>query len=559
LFHLLNKNLIILCFILLLIGLFFTSGSHPPTGDIYVLLMKKIPGFAIFRSSFFKFAPVLWFSIILLSGYFLQIFFEKHKKFYIGKLVIIVVILLYHFPFFSTNFFNFSKDFTTRLKIPSYVYKTREYLMKDASIGRILIVPELDRGFINRPIDTYAWGYYSLDALPRIISDKSFLANDSPYEIVQALYTDLYNGDKEKFLGLAKALGVTHMLYRNDVKSSNTARKISQEKIQEIAEEVTFQEGEWSVYSLGINPISSYASDAIFSLVSVNHPSFFVASYSGVIQTDWNTAKNIGSSMIALQGECFYCEEGEYEAFISSIQIPTSRYKKIVSTDIDALLSSSLFSLREYIKTKSDEILKEYASIVETIDRQVSSLDGRAKDYYNARVLGFLLKQQELGDEKIDQILSPIITSYMATVWKSDATMYRFGTTIPEDMTYLIQSTDGFFSERKFFTKGYYRFEIPKKSQKDIPKLFFVTKREQSNPSKKLFVFPYSYDHRWTFDGIHVMANGYANGWIMDGYRDTSQVMPAYTPHRIFLFGVVISAGSLFGFMIFFLKKYFLK
>jgi hypothetical protein len=557
-FRTLNKKFILFLFILLFAGLFFCAGSHGPTGNMYLLLMRKVPGFAIFRSSFLKFAPLVWFSIIVLSGYYLQAIIDRYKK--MEKLIpfMIIILILYHLPFFSTIFFTFSKEFTPRVKIPAYVKTTAKKLNEDATIGRVLIVPELDKGFINKPIDTYSWGYYSLDLLPRVVSDVSFVANDSAYEIVEALYNALYKGERENVLQLASILHITHILYRGDVKFSHQARKISVQEIETIFGTPDYTDGEWRVYSLNNTAPQAYSTQNIIPLVSVQNPSIFASSSSATIQVDWETAKRMHTQVVGFQAECFYCSEGEYNSFIQSITLPRGRYKKPAGKDIDSIISASLFSLGQYMNTRSMKFLGEYKRLIEEMMVKLNVLKDRQADFYRARALAFLIKQRELGDLAVQEILSPLIATLQKDNWVSSESTYRFGITLPVQGMYTVKSTDGFFNTITEISSGYHRFEIPKSNGKDPPKLLLVLESEPRHGGiNNLIVFPYSYDSRWKFDGKHVMTNGYANGWLSD--IPIEEFKPVYTPHKIFQIGLVISGFSIAGSVLLLIKRYAVK
>ena len=225
-----KKEIIFLLF-LLCIGIIFAGGTHAPFGQLYLFAMKLIPGFVMFRSSFYKFAPLVWFPISVLSGYFLMIFSEylrsKMLKILFGILVC-AGILAYHYPYFSTTAFDFMPGFSTRLKIPVYTLqmaKDIEHLV--ASDGRVLLYPPLDSGYIGSPLDTYKWGYYSLDPMPRMISDRSMVANDAYGHSVltENAQQALHDGDSLEFLRYASISGITHVLWRGDVKRSDAMNK----------------------------------------------------------------------------------------------------------------------------------------------------------------------------------------------------------------------------------------------------------------------------------------------------------------------------------------------
>ncbi len=594
-----HKYFLWLVFILLVVGLFFSAGSHAPTGFIYLLLMRKIPGFIIFRSSLYKFAPVLWLSIIVLSGYFLQLGIDHMNKIKTIGVMILVGLLIYHFPFFFPNFFQFSSDFTTRVHLPLYVQSIARELDQKIDSGRVLLVPELDKGFINKPIDTYNWGYYSLDALPRIISNRIIVANDSSDEIVQALYDALYLKDKTTFLRLANILRISTILYRGDVQSSlsSSSRAFDEKFLQEIAGEATKSEGAWSIYNFSTQTVDPYIQEVILPLVNVPTVSEFVSSESAAITTDWKTADNLHPKMIGLQAECYFCSENEYSKFTQSISLPdakilpeswlypflVSRKLTIPSTatntqQIDSFLSTALLKESEYLKLKrlgksqaaQDKSLAEYNSYLEKIMKTLGQLDGRDEDIYTSRVLGFLRKQAESGTDEVQTFTRTIISELENKLWVSDQKYYRYGITVPMKGTYRIQTASSVTSLSvndkviqngvlNTYESGYYRIVVPRHSDMP-PKIFFSFINSDSsvltNKPRNIFIFPYTFDTRWklTSSGyktaLHVPVNGYANGWIAPS-ETTELPKIEYAPQVAFYKGLFISGLSLVSSLIY--------
>lgn len=218
------NKLIILILLFFLFGLFFTAGSHPPFGVIYIFLIKHVPGFAIFRSAFYKFGGVLWFSYIFLISFYLSLFFlkiAKRKKMYIFLTISSFYFLLaYHFPFFNGNFFIWNEPFTTKVTVPRYVNEMADYISKIPSDVRILLLPEFDN-----QADSYQWGFWSLDSLPRLFTNKSIIANsaNSP-EIINSIYYSISQNEENTFLRLIGASGITKLLWRDDVLYSDKIR-----------------------------------------------------------------------------------------------------------------------------------------------------------------------------------------------------------------------------------------------------------------------------------------------------------------------------------------------
>jgi hypothetical protein len=597
----------ILIVILFLFGLFFSSGSHAPTGSLYLLFMRKIPGFAIFRSSFYKFAPILWFSIILGSGYVSFLFTErlKGKSKIIIRLAILICILLYHAPYFSTTFFRFNSFFTTRVKIPEYVKNTAEFLDTEADKGRVLIMPRLDSGFINKPIDTYTWGFYSLDILPRNVSNRSFVANDSNYEIVERLYDSIEIEDANKVQNLANALGISRILFRKDIKQSQGELLKSpvdrtEQQVKHLFGEPIYSSQMWDVYKVGqMQPVLSITSDFLTALEPAIHESELLAgTMSAVIRT--NTIPKGAHSGVAVEAECYYCRQDEYNQYISSIIMPSKRNKLSVAIQrfqslvkkndpipadtasrIDYFLSESQNALVNGASNRMDT----YSSSIDEIARLWQSLSDRDKTLYANRLYAFLQKQKEYIIQSgltVPKNATELLGELKNSTWVSDDVTFRMGLTIPVDTSYrlvtvpsnLLVTLNGkdisVNSSLILLKSGYYRISIPKLNSKTIPILFAKTLGSNSSDNMQtiavplyttdfsftvklsdaptLFVYPYTYDSRWkaTIKGAktvlpHVLANGYANGWILPNSGSVT-VSVTYGPSKEFENGLLVSS-----------------
>lgn len=219
-----DKLFFLLCFVFL-IGLIFTSGSHPPFGALYVQLIKYVPGFVVFRSAFYKFGPALWFSATFLCGYLLNLllihFVKSRRYFYLIAGVSVLLLLLYNFPYFKGDFFKWSPPFSTNVSVPEYVHEMSDYVNENTDVNsRVLLMPPLDPD--SPSADSYTWGFWSLDTLPQLSIDRSTITNtDYAPQIVSDLYRSLEMGDVSAFrygLGVAS---VDKILWRDDVLYAN--------------------------------------------------------------------------------------------------------------------------------------------------------------------------------------------------------------------------------------------------------------------------------------------------------------------------------------------------
>ncbi len=209
---------------LVLLGLFFTAGSHPPLGYIYVFLFNNIPGFAIFRTAFYKFGPLIWMSLSMMMAYFVYKFgnelflkLKKHAYSVIFYVAIFLIVLFYHFPFFSSNFFHWDKDFSTSVSIPNYVKSFANWANIQHDTGRILILPYTEEIY---KADAYKWGYWSLDSLPSMVTNKNILdgniSNQIIYNQFKQLQKAIIRNDEELVEDLLYRLDIEYILLRKD-------------------------------------------------------------------------------------------------------------------------------------------------------------------------------------------------------------------------------------------------------------------------------------------------------------------------------------------------------
>lgn len=254
-----NRTRLFFLSLVALAGLFFAAGSHVPLGDIYLWLIQHVPGFAIFRTPFYKFGGLLWFSYSLLIGYFLwravSILGSRFK--YLTLFLVLFLILLLNFPYFNGSFFWWNRPLTTMVQVPNYVFDFANWVNSEETKGfRILALPPLGKDF---KADEYTWGYWSLSFLPSLLSKRPFIANlpslsNEETILVEKFYDKLGAGDKDEALALFQKFNVKYLLLRKDA-----ALDLKQDGVktpvwwQERLEDIGWLEeykvfGDWMVY-----------------------------------------------------------------------------------------------------------------------------------------------------------------------------------------------------------------------------------------------------------------------------------------------------------------------
>jgi hypothetical protein len=257
-----NEKIIILFFALFaLIGLFFSAGAHPPFGDIYIFMMKHVPGFAAFRSGYYKFIPTVYISFAILSGFSVSYFSNSiQPKFRpILGVIVILFVLGYHYPYFTNTNFEFNKPFSTQVKVPDYV---KEFAMMENKLPdeyRTLVVPPPADAF---NIKAFTWGYWGSYPLFPLITDRGFVVNDpfvynqNENELITSLYNDVRDKDFQSFLNGARITNIKYVLSISDI-TSDYSMSLTESPSKYLAIlankehfKLKWQSGPWSLYEI---------------------------------------------------------------------------------------------------------------------------------------------------------------------------------------------------------------------------------------------------------------------------------------------------------------------
>ncbi len=211
-----SREILIICFLLLPVSLIASAGSQPPFGSLYIFAIKYIPGFAIFRNAFYKFASGLWFSEILLFSYFINYLIAKTRFKNIIASALIIGVLAFHYPYFGQDVFTLDDRFSTKLVVPDYVYQMSDYVTTKTPLDtRILILPPIDP---KTGVDAYEWGFYSLDNLPKSALTRSIITNIKDSSgLMDDFYKAMEDGDNDLTVKIAQVLGINKILWRGDI------------------------------------------------------------------------------------------------------------------------------------------------------------------------------------------------------------------------------------------------------------------------------------------------------------------------------------------------------
>ncbi len=342
-----QRRLILLLLLVLVFGLFLSSGTHPPFGKVYELFMRYIPGFVIFRSSLYKFGFAFWIPMILLFGYFSGEFINKMIKKELGRYIAIGVIVIgiagFHYPYFSPEkIFHFTDVFKTRFVLPKYVTDMFAYLDAEIPISsRILLLPELDSEYIGIPVDAYTWGFYSIVMLPNFVSDHTYIADNEGDNIIQMIYRSIYSGDVSTFEHLTRKTGISYILFRQDVQLAPGAQKqhpiaVVEKSLLSIPSIHLVKEfGDWHLYSISssknISMVSSLQSYDMILPPTMNSTYLMARDTDdshGVVQVFSDDTQSILKESVVkqiIESECYLCKKDEYIQLMKGIVLPTKQ------------------------------------------------------------------------------------------------------------------------------------------------------------------------------------------------------------------------------------------
>jgi len=414
-----TKLLIYLFVILSLVALIFTSGPRSQIGIIYNTLALYLPGFAIFRSVYYKFGYAFWFAYAILIGFSLDHIFSriqarlpKNLATFFQRVAIITVagfIVFYHYPILNGSFFDYSrepsKELTTRIKVPKYVLEFGKWINQKNADTRYLIVPELsESGYV-----AYKWKYWSVAPLNSLLSRHSFVQNSlllpiSERVFISKMYQNFLREDFESFLDFAEVFAINGIVLQKDFDWKNISWGTTNPAIYEeilnknpnFRLEKTF--GEWEVYSIvgrqkppRVNATTrlSFLQGDLKNIVSFPYFDPRAAIFMGELDRKNSPYFVLKAGEIFVTPECFNCDlkgPGLGLTFYDPKVLPGSFFYPLIRIQEQDIKrkSNDFKSLLNYHLTISDRRIIEAKSIVdrelnlvrlrETLDRHRKSL-----------------------------------------------------------------------------------------------------------------------------------------------------------------------------------------
>ncbi len=339
--------------IMLVIGVFLTSGTHPPTGGLFAFFVVHVPFFSLFRSPWYIFAPLIGLSIAGLVGIFFENLYERvpRRVTNIFGVIFIIGVLFYSYPLLLGKIFRPASQNGFFIKFPSYVYETRDYLAKTKVDGRILSYPDDN-------IEKFSWGYSGTDSILNLFSDKEVIftpLNDteSPLsKIVSNLYLSLKKNELTKVENLARVLSLTQIFDKRDQESLSPAlpKRILENKIANF--------GKWSFYGLP-NSLENSKKIVTYNCCVLSYP-YFESSLNLTVMTPRTLLVNPNDSLFTYTKKL-----DETGAIVHATNSQFSEYLSMAANSSD--LKPRLFTRDPGVVSFSMEISKngDYFPILE--------------------------------------------------------------------------------------------------------------------------------------------------------------------------------------------------
>jgi|GEM_PF-2491852 len=329
-----------------LLGIFFSAGSHPPTGWLYSLFMLYVPGFVVFRSAQYKFIPALLLSFAILISFTVNYLISESKFFAFYRpairrvlssgaiAAVFVLVLIYHFPYFQRGFFYYNRNLSTLLTIPDYIESFDSWSKDNLDDeGRTLILPRFNSVW---KAALFNWNYFSLYSPLNLIRPKPFIQysyylNESQFAMFNRLAKEIQSNSTLAG-NLLTLFQVRHILLAGDIayKSTDIPSESPDVYRDVLSQKKTYplvwNEGPWQIYQ-----VPTYTKNKIYSVSGLTQLNGQPKDAVGAVlwgTTDFILQQIVGKSIVNPSFEslpirdvisgvvCFTCELQKQEADI---------------------------------------------------------------------------------------------------------------------------------------------------------------------------------------------------------------------------------------------------
>lgn len=401
----------------LLVAIPFTAGSHPPTGVLYNLALKYIPGFPIFRTPFYKFGMALWFAYAYLVAVGLKQLTVRRAPFF-SLTAFIVLLGIYNYPVFTGVFFNWSNKYSTRVKVPDYILEAKKELDSNSFSTRTLMLPRLHDA--NKYI-AYDWKYFSLSSIPSMLSRKPVLLNDAVLSgnepgLVNAIYQQL---EKSSQSSLLKYVGVDRAIVQDDFKVNEDMDYLmgpTKNALYRAPDSSLYKEvGKWKFFNINdpeTKPLIYIPQSFSYILTETSHLSRISQTPVFPSLADAFVFKHIskGSNLdpvinreniqnITIQSQCLNCEEKKQIEVVRSNPPPISP-------------SNPFYFLIEFVDQQKNEKYKLPTEKIDfalgTMSKEISAMDKIIVNPKNSNTIERLLQKWSNNINLVTQFFKDI-------------------------------------------------------------------------------------------------------------------------------------------------------
>lgn len=321
--------------LMFILGVFLGVGTHLPTGDLYRILVNKVPFFSLFRSPWYIFTPLVTLATAGLVSLLLvkleRIIYKGFKLKYavwIFGLIIIFGNLLYSYPLLTGKIFRPGRDDTFYINFPPHVFEAKKWLDQNLD-ARILTYPDDE-------IEKFTWKYRGIESILQLLSNKEvlFLPLNSPDAPTPKIVKELYLLIKKRELVAAEFLAAK-------LSSSILFEKADQPSLSfqlpaKLKEDLLARFGDWAFYKFP----SGNTNEKIFISNSTYTTSVDSNVYPKIMSTlDKNVLLSYGdddvlkslikeSNFLGFAGKAINLQEREALGFVGSESALNNRLKQ---------------------------------------------------------------------------------------------------------------------------------------------------------------------------------------------------------------------------------------
>lgn len=246
-----SKSIFLSFILMMIVGLFLGAGTHPPTGDLFRLLLNKLPFFSLFRSPWYIFTPLVVLSYAGLISFLFYTIFQKANKsgsglFRAGVVglfsVLLVGNLLYSYPIITGKIFRPRRHDGFFVTFPEYVFEAGEWLSTREG-DRVI-------GYPDDEIEQFDWRYRGIESVLTLVADREVLfaplndPNSGIADLVRQFYLHLKKNQLHSAYLLAGKLNTGIIFEKADQQS------LSKELPNEVKSLPVTSFGKWNFYDL---------------------------------------------------------------------------------------------------------------------------------------------------------------------------------------------------------------------------------------------------------------------------------------------------------------------